>query len=555
MPRSTPVEVVNELATRGYNAEREAVTLLARANDLERAIERATETAPDEALTLSADDVEAAVRAADSSGSSPDHTDGSSPDPGSVSPPADPDDSADTPAETSDQPHPDPSVSGGTLAHDSEERTGSPVETKGSTGNGAAGEATTEEGTAERSVDPDRRSLDVQGDVTGRSTGTGEYADFVATFRDRYERLSDLLRSRVTHRPTEAVDAMAGGSDAAIVGLIADIRSTASGHWLVELEDTTGTFPCLVLKDREIADVVDELLLDELVAVEGTLAGDGGILFVDELHFPDVPRTYRPSTADRHVRAALISDVHVGSQEFAADAWSAFADWLHTEDAAAVEYLLVAGDMVEGVGVYPNQDEELDIVDIYAQYEAFAERLKEVPGDIEILLIPGNHDAVRLAEPQPGFDEELREIMSAHDARFSGNPSTVTIEGVTILMYHGVSLDEVIAELPEAKANYDEPHKAMYQLLKKRHVAPQYGGHTRIAPEERDYLVMEEIPDVFHTGHVHKLGYGKYHNVLAINSGCWQEQTGFQQSVNIDPDVGYAPILDLDTLDLTVQKF
>ena len=170
-------------------------------------------------------------------------------------------------------------------------------------------------------------------------------------------------------------------------------------------------------------------------------------------------------------------------------------------------------------------------------------------------MIPGNHDAVRLAEPQPAFDEELQDIMRAHDARISGNPSTVTVEGVSVLMYHGVSLDEVIAELPEEKASYDDPHKAMYQLLKKRHIAPQFGGHTRLAPEERDYLVIDEVPAIFHTGHVHKLGYGTYHGVLAVNSGCWQEQTAFQRSVNIDPDWGYAPILDLETLDLTIRDF
>jgi DNA polymerase II small subunit len=515
VPRSSSVRIVTELASRGYNAEREAVTLIAGASDPKRAIERAVETVPEEALTLSAEHVRATL---------------------------DPDRSANTTATHN------PPVSGGNTDTAPETETAAPVETKGS-GDEATDASTT------RSTDPALRDLNVAGDITGRSTGTGEYADFVRTFRDRYERLSKLLRSRVNHRPTDAVHAMAGGSDAAIVGMISDIRSTANGHWLVELEDTTGTFPCLIMKDRDLAGVVDELLLDEVIAVEGTLAGDGGILFVDDLHFPDVPRTYQPSTADRHVRAALISDVHVGSQEFAREAWSAFADWLHTEEANAVEYLLVAGDMVEGVGVYPNQDEELDIVDIYEQYEQFAEYLKEVPGDMEILLIPGNHDAVRLAEPQPGFDDDLRDIMSAHDARISGNPSTVTVEGVSILMYHGVSLDEVIAELPEEKASYDEPHKPMYQLLKKRHVAPQYGGHTRIAPEERDYLVMEEVPDIFHTGHVHKLGYGKYHNVLALNSGCWQEQTSFQKSVNIEPDVGCAPIVDLDTLDLTIQKF
>jgi DNA polymerase II small subunit len=391
--------------------------------------------------------------------------------------------------------------------------------------------------------------------MTGQSTGTGEYEQFVGVFRDRYERLSSMLGGRVNHRPAEAIQSMPGGSDTEIIGLVDEIRSTASGHWIIELEDTTGTFPCLVMKDRAFAPLVDDMLLDECLAVSGTLADDAGIMFVDELYFPDVPRTHKPSTADRHVQAALISDVHVGSQEFATEAWDRFAEWLHTPEAEAVEYLLIAGDMVEGVGVYPDQDEELDVVDIYDQYREFSEKLKQVPGDMEIVMIPGNHDAVRLAEPQPAFTEELRDIMSAHDARFTSNPSTVDVAGVSVLMYHGVSLDEVIAELPEEKASYDEPHKAMYQLLKKRHVAPQYGGHTRVAPEERDYLVMDDVPDVFHTGHVHKLGWGKYHNVLAVNSGCWQEQTDFQKSVNIDPDYGYAPILDLDTLEMTVRKF
>jgi DNA polymerase II small subunit len=391
--------------------------------------------------------------------------------------------------------------------------------------------------------------------MTGRSTGTGEYGDFVATFRDRYERLAGQLRGRVTHRNAAALEASPGGGDAGMVGMIADISSTKSGHWIIDLEDTTGIFPCLVMKDRPIAGIVEELLHDEVIGVEGALSEDGSIMFVDELHFPNVPRTFEPSTADRSVQAALISDLHVGSQEFMAEAWQRFTSWLHTEAAERIEYLLIAGDMVEGVGVYPDQDEELDVVDIFAQYEAFADRLEQVPADMEVVMIPGNHDAVRLAEPQPGFDEELRDVLAVRDARVVSNPAVVTVEGVSILMYHGVSLDEVIAELPEAKASYDDPETAMYQLLKKRHVAPQFGGHTRLAPEEQDYLVIDDVPDVFHTGHVHKLGWGKYRNVLAVNSGCWQAQTEFQKRVDIDPDAGFAPVLDLDTLDLTVHKF
>jgi DNA polymerase II small subunit len=512
VPLESNARIVKELASRGYNAEREAVTLLASASDSATALESAVDSAPDDALRLTADHVRAVL------GSPPAEIDTGSPDR--------------SPVET-----------GGSSA-DSDTATESDT---------LAGSDTPAAPVA--SGDPERRQLDVGNDMTGRSTGTGEYRDFVQTFRDRYERLSKLLRGRVNHRPAEAIENMPGGSDAAMIGLVNDVRSTKSGHWLVELEDTTGTFPALVMKDKGLADVVDEILMDECVAVEGTLADDSGILFADSLHFPDIPRTHRAGAADRHVQAALISDIHVGSDEFMADAWSRFTDWLHTPEAEPVEYILLAGDMVEGVGVYPNQDEELDIVDIYDQYEAFAEHLKEVPGDTEIVMIPGNHDAVRLAEPQPGFNDELRSIMDVHDAQIVSNPATVTVEGVDVLMYHGVSLDEVIAELPEEKASYEEPHKAMYQLLKKRHVAPQFGGHTRVAPEDRDYLVIEDVPDVFHTGHVHKLGWGKYHNVLAVNSGCWQAQTDFQKSVNIDPDSGYAPILDLDTLDMTVRKF
>ena len=496
MHRHTVAWVARELAEHGYNAEREAVTLLAGTDDPDRTLRAAIERAPDSALTLSADHVRATIDTHSSTG-------------------------PETPTKSKPQ-------------------TESPVEARGLSPGGQRSAAAT---------------VTVANDVTDRSTGTGVYEDFVAVFRDRFERLAAMLRPRVNHRPASSLARMSGGEAAAVVGMVNDVRTTSGGHRLIEIEDTTGTFRCMVLKDRDVAAVVDELLLDEVVAIEGRLASDGGVLFVDEIHSPDVPRTFQPSTADRHVQAALVSDVHVGSQEFLADAWSRFAEWLHTPEAEAVEYLLIAGDMVEGVGVYPDQDEELSIVDIYEQYEAFAEHLKSVPGDIEIVMIPGNHDAVRLAEPQPAFDEEVRDVMSAHDARVTGNPSTVTIDGVSVLMYHGVSIDEVIAELPASKASYDEPHEAMYHLLKKRHLAPQFGGRTRVAPEERDYLVIDEVPDVFHAGHVHKLGTGRYHNVTVVNSGCWQAQTAFQKRVNIDPDAGYAPIMELDTLELTIRKF
>ena len=615
VPLETSARVVRELANRGYNADRKAVTLLANHSEPMRAIERAVETAEADTIVLSAEHVKRTLetdrrqevstgqytgelKQKESTCTTPDDPSVSAGKGQSESTAGGDESPVETKGSTTDESGSRPAAgtesSGSTestakeagiesrrstesTAEKLEIREREPVETKAgkipesgrgksteTTSNSANEQPSTQDNsglaggglstsTVDVSMESTERALELSGDIS--STGTGEYGDFVSIFRDRYEKLAGELRSRVNHRPTNTIESMSPGSDAGLIGLVSDIRTTASGHWLLELEDTTGTFPCLVMKDREFAADVKTVLYDEVVAVEGTLADDGGILFVNALHFPDVPRTHSPTTADRNVEAALISDIHVGSEEFLADAWERFARWLHTEEADGIEYLLIAGDMVEGIGVYPDQDEELDIIDIYDQYEAFSEHLKAVPGDMEIVMIPGNHDAVRLAEPQPAFDEELREIMSAHDARISANPSIVEIEGVSVLMYHGVSLDEVIAELPDGEASYDRPQDAMRHLLRKRHVAPQYGGNTRIAPEPEDHLVIGEVPDIFHTGHVHKLGYGTYRNVLSINSSCWQAQTDFQKSVNLVPDVGFAPIVNLGTLDLTIRQF
>jgi DNA polymerase II small subunit len=579
VPRPSHVRVVKRLTSNGYNADRDAVTVFANAEDPIEAVDRALETVADDVLTITVEDAEEAVTQVTGSAASseseavdPIESDAVSQSESDTDAQTDPDpasssesdfatrsDSKHTQSTDTDSP-PSPDLDTGangdgttTRSPDTITSSGEPVPQSSSQSAGSAPETKGDRKNGHESTA--RADIHIANDITGESTGTGTYTDFVQVFRDRYDRLAGQLRSRVNHRPTDALEKMAGGSEAGIVGMVNDIRSTASGHWLVELEDTNGTFPVLVMNDRAIADDVQALLHDEVIGVEGTLSDDGGILFVDSMHFPDVPRTFRPSTADRPVEAALISDVHVGSQEFLDEEWSAFADWLHTPEAERVEYLLIAGDMVEGVGVYPDQDEELDIVDIYDQYEQFAESLKEVPGDMDIVMIPGNHDAVRLAEPQPAFDEELREIMAVHDATITGNPSTVTVEGVSILMYHGVSIDELVAELPADLASYEEPQKAMAQLLRKRHLAPPFGGHMRISPEESDYLVIDDVPDVFHTGHVHKLGVGQYHNVRLVNSGCWQAQTAFQKSVNITPDTATAPILDLETLGVTVRKF
>ncbi|MFQ6095945.1 MAG: metallophosphoesterase, partial [Candidatus Bathyarchaeia archaeon] len=260
--------------------------------------------------------------------------------------------------------------------------------------------------------------------------------------------------------------------------------------------------------------------------------------------------------------AALISDLHVGSKMFMQSEFKRFILWLKgrfggesaRRIAGHVKYVIIAGDLVDGVGIYPQQIDELYIKDIYKQYQAVAELLQEIPEYIEVIIIPGNHDATRRALPQPAIERRYAEPMyEARRIHSLGDPSVVSLHGTNLLLYHGRSLDDVISLAPNM--SFQEPEKAMTFLLRCRHLAPAYGMRTPIASGRKDHLVIESIPDVFHAGHVHMMKYSTYRGVLVVNSGAWQGQTEYQREMGHVPNPCIAPILNLQTLQVTTIDF
>ncbi len=393
----------------------------------------------------------------------------------------------------------------------------------------------------------------VLSDITNQSTCIGEYVDFVQYFRDRYSLLGDLLRKRVSARPIESLKKrnMDAREELSIIGMVLDIRTTAKGHKLIEVEDPSGTIPVLIHKekDKELFKLAGCVLQDEVVGVTGTLSGDGGLMFANRIIWPDIPGTFK-TTLDgkKEGKAVFISDIHVGSKTFLEDAWLKFVDWLGDD----INYLVIAGDVVDGIGVFPNQDKELAILDIYEQYEKAARYLNAVPGHIKIIISPGNHDAVRQAEPQPRFPERITR-MFRNDIIFVGNPALVEIGGAKVLIYHGRSMDDIIAGIPGF--SYNDPTKPMHEMLKLRHLSPIYGGRVSIAPEKKDHFVIDPIPDILHCGHVHTVGVSHYRDVLTINSGTWQSQTEFQKRMNLKPVPAQATVVDLTNMKYTIMPF
>ncbi len=402
-------------------------------------------------------------------------------------------------------------------------------------------------------------------DVTGNSTCEGTTDDFNKLFMNRFNSIKKILRNQ----RRELANAIpinrihnSGLKDIQIVGIVKEVRNTTNGHRLIELEDETGIAVCIALKtNRELSQDANEVVLDEIIGLRGQLSKNGDLFVISSIICPDISVQNHKHKAEIPVCAAFLSDIHIGSKQFMEKEWQGFLRWLNGEVgnsrqkdvAGKIKYLVIPGDVVDGIGIYPNQEKELSIVDVYRQYEALAEQLRLIPEHISIIMQPGNHDAVRPAEPQPTFEKEIQDLFTGRDIKFIGNPCYFSLHGVEILSYHGQSLLDFATNIQHLK--YNDPVEIMKVMLKKHHLAPTYGGYTPLAPEHLDYMIIDKIPDVFVTGHVHLAQISEYRGVTLINASSWQSQTTYQKMLNFIPDSAKLPIVDLKTGNVTMMDF
>jgi DNA polymerase II small subunit len=412
-----------------------------------------------------------------------------------------------------------------------------------------------------KDIDADIKVID---DPTEKICATGAIEEYLEYFQDRFRKLRKILRQRMDTKDamsiSEALKAPVK-SKVKTIGMITEKRESKQRIFL-QVEDLDANITVLAspTTNPSLVEKAQMLLLDQVICVVG-FKGNNDLLIAKDFILPDIPKK-KPQRASMPVYATLISDLHVGSKKFMEEAFKRFLLWLNGKFgnekmkrvASHVKYVVVAGDLVDGIGVYPRQIEELAIKDIYKQYQEAASFIEQIPDYVELLIIPGNHDASRKALPQPAISREYIEpLQEARKVLSFGNPCTITLHGVEFLLYHGRSLDDVIAVAPNM--SFHTPDKAMKLLLRSRHLAPVYGERTLIAPELRDYLVIERVPDVFQTGHVHVQRHGVHRGVLIVNSGAWQEQTEYQKRMGLLPTPGVVPVVNLQTLQVTSLDF
>lgn len=372
----------------------------------------------------------------------------------------------------------------------------------------------------------------------------GTVGSFVSYFRDRLRKLRLMLESRSSlPRLVPSLDGLGtytNGRDVTALGIVTNKFTTKNGNILVEIEDETASAKLIFMKGSSVAavelfELASGIVTDEVIAVRGKISGP--FILVSSIVWPDVPIKVKKHVED-DIAIAFISDVHVGSKLFLGDNFLKFISWLNggvesrRDLAGKVKYVVLAGDVVDGIGVYPHQDQDLAVPDVYTQYKMFLNMIGGIPPYIHVFVLPGNHDAVQSAQPQPSIAKNMLAGFSSDNVHFVPNPCFMTLQGIDILAYHGTSLDSMISAVPGL--SYAYPEKAMTELLRRRHLSPIY-GYNAIMPGRNDGLVIDKVPDILNMGHLHRNGITNYHGVEVVNSGTWQDRTDYQVTLGHMP--------------------
>ena len=397
--------------------------------------------------------------------------------------------------------------------------------------------------------------------------------DFVSYFNHRYSAIEKILRQRAELQNILSIGRVLAKKEKetiSIIGIVTNKQTTKNQNIMLVLEDNTGTIKVHVNKNKpQLYAQAKDTVLDEVVGVVGVNAPN--IVFANQLVWPDVP-TKELKKADDETHAVFLSDMHVGSNNFLQEKFEKFIKWIRGETgnevqkgiASKIKYLFIIGDLVDGVGIYPNQESELVIEDIYKQYEECARFLKQIPERIKIIICPGNHDAMRIAEPQPELYKDFaKPIWELENVVMVTNPSLVRIHasedfsGFDVLLYHGYSFDYFVANIDSIRngGGYDRADLIMKFLLQKRHLAPTHTSTLYIPDSRKDYLVIEKVHDIFATGHIHKTAVANYKGITMICGSCWQSKTPFQEKVGHHPEPCRVPIVNLKTRDVKILKF
>jgi DNA polymerase II small subunit len=394
-----------------------------------------------------------------------------------------------------------------------------------------------------------------------------EVKNFINHFKNRFVSLKNILQEHSELTNLVSINKISDSRQSiSLIGMIREKSTTKNKNIILEIEDLTGKLKVLINQNKpELYKQAEEITLDSVLGFKGS--GNSDIFFANEIVFPETKLQERKKSIKEEY-ALFIGDLHFGSKKFLKENFLKFIDYLNgkvpnSPEVNKIKYLFIVGDVVTGIGNYPDQERDLEINSLEKQFSELAKLLGKIKSDIKIIISPGNHDGVRVMEPQPIFNEKFAwPLYNLKNVTFTENPGKVNIgssedfEGFNVLTYHGFSFPYYAGNIPSLvlKRAMNCPEEIMKYLLKNRHLAPTHGS-TQYFPFEHDALVIDKIPDILVSAHTHKSGITYYNNILLVSTSCWESMTSYQEKFGNQPDHCKVPMVNLKDHSIKVLDF
>ena len=400
-----------------------------------------------------------------------------------------------------------------------------------------------------------------------------EVSDFAQLFKRRYYSIMKILRSRKEMDGILSISRLSSKTQkesVAFIGMVSDKSETANGNIILTMEDDTDLIRVIVTKNnQELFNSANDVVYDEVIGITGMM-GDN-VVFANNIIFPDVPLSKELKKSPKDEYILFISDLHFGSKYFMWEEWNKFMRWIsgeigsdkHKDIIRKIKYLVIGGDVVEGIGTYPGQENDLTTKDLHEQYDLFMKELKKFPKWMKKIIIPGNHDAVRIADPQPPIPEKyMKEAYDMEDVYMLSSPSVVNVgacegfHGLDLLLYHGYSFTYFAETIPSIRDNggMTRADLILRFYLQRRHLGITHNS-LQYVPDSHDALLISEVPDVLVTGHIHRTMADMYRNVTILNCSTWLSMTDYQEKVGLEPQPARAILMSMKTRKIKILNF
>lgn len=405
----------------------------------------------------------------------------------------------------------------------------------------------------------------IKRDIPERSSDKPNVETFRQLFLNRYKKLSEILKNNIQEQETILKQNLSSteipeDKNGILIGMVQDTRVLHTNKFVIQLEnpDSEVLTRCVMVQDSKNFPEYRNILRDSVIGIKGVLpkkyhGGNVTAFWGKDIIRPSFNPIKFNSTTESY-KILFIADTHFGSKNFIRSIFAKLIQFLSLKSlttqyekiASEISTVMILGDLIEGVGLFPDQKDEIQFHSLQSQYEGLSMLLKEIPKNIEIIIIPGEHDATHVPNPQPAIDKQIgKELLKLPNLKSHGNPLWLTIEEMTILAFHG----QVNDILFEKHFHFDplKPIIGIKQLLEYRHLYPEYGTFNPITPYKKDYLIIDEVPDVIVSGHFHQAHFEEYKGVKILTCGSFQREHNKKNKNIINESLGKFPMLDTQT--------